>query len=439
MKENHFKETLKLSIPLVVGQLGHMLMGVVDSMMVGQLGAAELAAVAIGHGLFMIVLVFGFGLSLGLVPVVSEYFGAGEKEKCGFALRQGFVLYTSVSVVMTLAAYYGAELISFLGQEAEVESYAIRYAETLAWSTYPMVIFSAYKSFTEALNITKPALIITLVANLLNVFVNWLLIFGNWGFPELEIVGAGWATFSSRVFMALLMIAYVLRAKHLKEYDPSFHFRKLDFQLMKRLFKIGTASGMQYVFEGGAFVAASFIIGTIGKNDLAAHQIAINLASLTFMFAMGVSMASAIRVGNASGRKSVEDMKLAGLAAFKLIILIMFVNAVVFILFRNALPYFYIDDLVVIKIASELLIIAAFFQISDGIQAVGIGVLRGLSDVLVPTRITFIAYWIVSLPLAYFLAFQYQLGVHGVWIGLSIGLSLSALLLYSRFLKLTRT
>jgi MATE family multidrug resistance protein len=438
MHKQHIKDTLKLSLPLIVGQLGQMFMGVVDSMMVGQIGTADLAAVAIGHGLFMVVQIFGFGLALGLVPVVSERFGAGETTRCGIVLRQSLLAITVSSIFMTVFAYYATLLIPYLGQDKAVEILAINYAEILAFSTIPMLVFATYKSFTEALNITAPAMIITLVANLVNAFVNWVLIYGNLGFNAMGIEGAGWATFSSRVFMMLALMLYVLNAKRLKPFDPTFHFKTLDFGIMKRVLKIGSASGLQYVFEGGAFVTASFIIGILGKDELAAHQIAMNLASMTYMIALGMSMATSIRVSNAAGRQNKADMRMAGFVAMRVVTVFMATNALLFILFRDSLPYLYTSDPNVIGIASELLIFAAIFQIADGIQAVGIGALRGLSDITLPTRLTFIAYWLICLPVGVFLGFTLDFSVQGVWAGLSLGLIVSAVLLTQRFNILTR-
>lgn len=437
MQKQHVKETLKLSAPLIIGQLGQMFMGVVDSMMVGQIGTADLAAVAIGHGLFMIIQIFGFGLTLGIVPVVSERFGAGETSACGVVLRQGLLAITVSSVLMTITAYFAADVIQFLGQDKDVEVLAINYAEILAFSTIPMLIFASYKSFTEALNITMPAMLITLLANGVNAAANWIFIYGNLGFDAMGIEGAGWATFSSRLFMMIVLMWYVLSAKRLKPFDPSFHFKKLDFSIMKRVLKIGSASGLQYMFEGGAFVAASFIIGNLGKNELAAHQVAINLASITYMVALGMSMATSIRVSNAAGRKNREDIRLAGVVAMKIITVFMTINALLFIVFREQLPLLYTTDATVINIAAELLIFACAFQIADGIQAVGIGALRGLSDVRVPTRLTFISYWLICLPVGALLGFTFNLSVQGVWVGLSLGLIVSAILLTRRFYLLT--
>jgi MATE family multidrug resistance protein len=276
-------------------------------------------------------------------------------------------------------------------------------------------------------------MIITLIANLVNVFANWLLIYGNLGFPALGLNGAGWATFASRAFMALALMGFVMNNKFFKRYDVSFHFKSINWPVIKKILSLGLPSGIQYFFEVGAFAFAVVMVGWLGTAQLAAHQIAINLASISFMAVLGISVAGSIRVGNAVGMKDIAETRRAGFTASLLGASIMFGAGVIFILFRNFLPTLYVNDEVVISYASSLLVIAALFQISDGTQAVGIGILRGLTDVKIPTAITFIAYWIVGLPVGYLLGFTFKLGVQGVWIGLLLGLTTSAILLTLRF------
>jgi MATE family multidrug resistance protein len=271
------------------------------------------------------------------------------------------------------------------------------------------------------------------LANIINAFANWVLIFGEFGFPALGLAGAAWATFLSRVFMVIVIMIYVMRNEKFKQYDVTFRFRGLNFPVIKKLLSLGLPSGFQYFFEVGAFSFAVIMIGWIGANELAAHQIAINLASISFMAVLGISQAASIRVGNAMGEQNIANVRKAGFTGIILGASIMSIAGLTFILLNNFLPTLYINDEVVISIASRLIIIAALFQLSDGTQAVGIGVLRGLTDVKGPTIITFLAYWIISLPIAYLLAFKFNLGVEGVWIGLLIGLTTSAFLLTLRF------
>jgi MATE family multidrug resistance protein len=295
------------------------------------------------------------------------------------------------------------------------------------------MLFQTYKQFIEGLSIMRPAMIITLVANLINAFANWLFIYGNLGMPALGLDGAGIATLSSRTFMALILMWYVMNAKYFKQFDVSFHFKNINFPVIKKIMKLGLPSGFQYFFEVGAFSFAVVMVGWLGTKQLAAHQIAINLASISFMAVLGISAAGAIRVGNAVGKQNIKEIRRAGFTALVLGPSIMVFAGIIFIILRNYLPSLYIDDNDVISIASTLLVIAALFQLSDGTQAVGIGVLRGLTDVKGPTLITFIAYWIIGLPIGYFLGFNKQMGVEGIWIGLSIGLTTSAILLTLRF------
>lgn len=429
----HIKHTVKLAYPVVIGQLGHIMMQVVDSVMVGKVGAAPLAASSLAGGLFFLIMVLGLGVSFAISPLVAMAHGANKTDECGLILRQGVIVNVILSFLLTIIMYFGADLIDYLGQPEDVTLLTISYLRILSYSILPFMMFQTFRQFSEGLTIMRPAMIIAIVANLVNVFVNWLLIFGNWGFPELGLDGAGWASFASRVFMALLMILFVLHSSRLKEYDPRIHLRDINISVIKKILNIGLPSGFQYFFEVGAFSMAAVIIGWIGTDDLAAHQVAINLASITYMVALGISAASSIRVGNSVGKKNNIEVRKAGFSAFLLVAAFESVTGVIFILLRDFFPVLYIDDSSVISIASLLLIVAAIFQISDGLQAVGLGVLRGMADVKVPTAATFFAYWIVGLPTGYFLAFQFELGAVGVWIGLLIGLTVSAIILVSRF------
>ena len=435
---NEIKETAKLSIPLIIGQVGQMMMGVVDSMMVGKLGAAPLAASAIGNGLFMLIIIFGTGITLAISPIVAKAIGEGNNEECGVALRQGLVVSFAISLVLTPIAIYGTGIIHYLNQKPDVEVLAISYGKILGWSTIPFLLFSSYKCFTEGVSLMKPAMVIMLLANGVNVLANWMFIFGNLGFEAMGLDGAGFATLTSRMFMLIAIVAYVLKSKKLKKYDPSFHFRRFDIGMMKRILKIGVPSGTQYLFEGGAFITSAFLIGMMSKNDLAAHQIAINLASMTYMVFLGISMTASVKIAGEVGKKDTDGIKVVGYSTLILAFIAAVTSGIVFIIFNNELPLFYIEDVEVISIASTLLLLAAAFQLSDGLQAVMLGALRGLSDVKVPTRITFVAYWVIGLPLGSYLGFKTSLGVDGIWYGLILGLTASATMLIIRFLKLIK-
>ena len=431
--KKHIISTFQLAYPVIIGQLGIIMMGVVDSLMVGKLGAAPLAAAALGNSITFIVLIIGIGVSMAVTPLVAIAVGAHNFEDCGIYFRQSLLVNSIFSILLAVLIFFAADLIKYFDQPLEVQFQAESYMRILGFSSVPLMLFQTYKQFIEGLSVMRPAMIIALLANIINAFTNWLLIFGNWGFPALGLDGAGWATFASRGFMALAIIGFVMNNKFFKQYDVSFHFRSINWPVIKKILSLGLPSGFQYFFEVGAFSFAVIMVGWLGTQQQAAHQIAINLASISFMAVLGISAAGSIRVGNAVGKKDITETRRAGFTASFLGASIMFLSGIIFIFFRNFLPTLYVNDEVVISYASSLLIIAALFQISDGTQAVGIGILRGLTDVKIPTAITFIAYWIVGLPIGYLLGFNFELGVQGVWIGLLLGLTTSAILLTLRF------
>ncbi len=432
LKEEVFK-TFRLAYPVIIGQLGIIMMGVVDSIMVGRLGPIPLAAASLGNSLIFIILIIGIGSSIVVSPLVAILVGGNRFSECGTYFRQSLLVNIALSIVMIVIILLGVNFIYLLNQPPEIIEQTIEYMTIVGLSAFPLMIYQTYKQFIEGLSVMKPAMVIALLANFINAFANWVLIFGELGFPKLGIAGAAWATFASRVFMAAAIMFYVMRNEKFKQYDVNFHFRGINFPIIKKILSLGLPSGFQYFFEVGAFSFAVIMIGWIGANELAAHQIAINLASISFMAVLGISQAASIRVGNAMGEQSVYKIRKAGFTGIFLGASIMSLAGLTFILLNNFLPTLYIDDEAVISIASRLIIIAALFQLSDGTQAVGIGVLRGLTDVKGPTIITFVAYWIISLPIAYLLAFNFNLGVDGVWIGLLIGLTASALMLTFRF------
>ncbi|GIK61395.1 MAG: MATE family efflux transporter [Ignavibacteriota bacterium] len=431
--KKHILSTFELAYPIIIGQLGIIMMGVVDSLMVGHLSAAHLAAASLGNSLAFILMIIGIGVSLAVTPLVAIAVGANKYDECGIYFRQSLLVNSTLSIFLAFAIFFAAGLIEYFDQPPEVQILAKSYMRIIGFSTLPLMVFQTYKQFIEGFSIMKPAMIIAILANLINAFVNWILIFGELGFPRLELNGAGWATFASRLFMAICIMIYVMKSKLFRQYNVSFHFKNFNRHIIKKILSLGLPSGFQYFFEIGAFSFAVVMVGWLGTKQLAAHQIAINLASISFMAVLGISVAGSIRVGNAVGMKDIFETRRAGFTASLLGAFVMFISGVIFILFRNHLPTLYVQDDQVINYASSLLIIAALFQLSDGTQAVGIGILRGLTDVKIPTAITFIAYWIVGLPIGYLLGFTFDLGVQGVWIGLLLGLTTSAILLTIRF------
>ena len=431
--KTHLTRTLILAWPVIVGQLGIILMGVVDSLMVGVLGANQLAAAALANHIVILIWIVGLGISMAVTPLVAISIGAEKHEQAQDLFKQSIVVNFISGLIMTLIILICSELIGFLNQPTLVQKYASSYTKILALSIIPIMIYQSYKQFIEGLSITTPPMVVTLTANIVNVAVNWVLIYGNLGFPRLELDGAGWATFSSRVFMAITLIGYVKYSSKYKLFDMALKVKELKKEVIRKILRLGLPSGFQYFFEVGAFSFAVVMVGWLGAKPQAAHQIAINLASISFMAATGISAAGAIRVGNSVGKGNIDETRRAGFAAVLLGISIMFCAGLIFVVFRSYLPTLYISDKEVVQTASSLLVIAALFQIFDGTQAVGIGILRGLTDVKIPTAITFISYWVICLPVGYVFGFTLNMGVVGVWIGLLIGLASSAILLSLRF------
>lgn len=431
--KSHLKSIVRLSIPVSIGQLGHIMLGVVDSFMVGRLGAEPLAAAALANGLFFLIMVFGIGMSHAITALVAIAYGENKKEECGIIVRQGLIVNLFFGIILTVLTYFAAELVYFLNQEPIVAKLTESYLVILSLSIIPFMLFQTYRQFVEGLSDTKTPMYIALFANIVNIIGNWILIFGNLGFPALGLDGAGFATLTTRTFMGFTMMLIVIKSLKYKEYDPTLKFKSLNWNTISQIVKIGFPSGLTYTLEVSAFAFAAVMIGWLGSSALAAHQIAINLASISYMVVLGISAAATIRVGNSHGSKQIIDVKYAGYISIILGLFFMSITGTIFILFNEFLPSLYIDDREVIEMASSLLIVAALFQLSDGVQAVGLGVLKGVTDVKIPMLITLVAYWIIALPLGYLFGFTLKLNIQGVWFGLLIGLTVAAISFVFRF------
>jgi MATE family multidrug resistance protein len=436
--QEQVKTTFLLAYPVMLSQLGQVAVGVADSMMVGRLGALELAASSLANSIFFVILMFGIGISMGLTPLVSKAYGKGKTNQISRLFSNSLLINFLASLSLFGVVVLFSQNLSILNQREEVEVLALPFLLIITASLVPLMVFQTFKQFVEGLSQTKQAMYITIAANLVNVFLNWLLIWGHWGFPELGFLGAAWATLISRVLMMVLMGAYVLSSKRYSEFNIQLVRFKPNWTLCQRILKIGVPTGFQFIFEVSAFSAAAIMMGWISVNALAGHQIALNLASISYMMATGLATAGMIRVSHYVGKEDFKGMREAGLVAFGMVATFMFVCALLFFVLRFFLPTLYIDDPQVISLAASLLVLAGLFQLSDGIQVVGLGVLRGLEDVKVPTIVTFLAYWGLGLPLGYVLAFEMGFAEKGIWIGLLIGLTLTAGMLLYRFDQLSK-
>lgn len=442
-----FRYNSMLSIPVILGMLGHTFVSFADNIMVGQLGTAELAAVSLGNSFVFIAMSLGIGFSTAITPLVAEADGAGKKGDAKSALKHGLVLCTVLGLSLFVIILMLKPLMYLMKQPPEVVELAMPYLDLVAFSLVPLIVFQAFKQFSEGLSQTKYPMYATIIANVVNIILNYLLIFGSFGFPKLGIVGAAWGTLISR-FIMVGYIWYLLRGKEkFHDYVTGFNFKLIEKRVIQKIISLGFPSALQMFFEVAIFTAAIWVSGVLGKNAQAANQIALNLSSMTFMFGMGLGVAAMIRVGNQKGLKNFKELRRIARSIFFLTLLIEIVFAILFLWGRDWFPTLYLDvndaknmadNTEVILLAGQLLLVAAFFQISDGIQVVVLGALRGLQDVKIPTLITFIAYWLIGFPISYYLGLHTDLQSTGIWIGLLTGLSASAIMLYIRFNYLTK-
>ena len=428
--KEHFRKNIVLATPVIIGQLGHIMVSVADTVMVGKLGVIPLAGATFATAIYHVFMLFGLGVSYAITPLVAATKSTDKKKRLIF-LQNGLLVNTLLALTMSVIILILAPYLPFFGQERLVTAAATSYLKIISISLIPLMIFQTFRQFSEGQSNTLSPMIVSVLANLLNVLLNYVLIYGHWGFSEMGLNGAGYATLISRFVMVILMMALT------REMWRGFsgHF---DLGVINRLLRIGVPSGLQYVFEIGAFSMAGVMAGWISAAALAAHQIALNMVAVTYMAASGLAASAAIRIANQMGAKDLKNLKLAGFSCLALVAFFMFLAAIFIITTRDWLIQLYIDDEGVQKIAFGLLLIAAGFQISDGLQAVGLGILRGLTDVKIPTFITFFVYWVCAVPGSYLLAFNFEMGLAGIWYALSGALTLAAFLHIFRFIYLTR-
>ncbi|MEQ3664020.1 MULTISPECIES: MATE family efflux transporter [unclassified Olleya] len=442
-----FKYNWQLAAPVMLGMLGHTFVSFVDNIMVGQIGTAELAAVSLGNSFMFIAMSIGIGFSTAITPLVAEADSANDFDKGKSAFKHGLFLCTVLGVLLFLLLLLAKPLMYLMKQPVEVVELAIPYLDLVAISLIPLIIFQGIKQFSDGLSLTKYPMYATIVANLVNVGLNYLLIFGKFGFPEMGIVGAAYGTLVSRVIMVAYLWWLLKGRKKSKDYVTNIKFFVLDKLMLKKIIGLGTPSAMQMFFEVAIFTAAIWLSGLLGKNSQAANQVALNLSSMTFMVAMGLSVASMIRVGNQKGLHQYIELRRVAVSLFLMGFIFAVIFASLFLIFNQFFPRLYVDfddavnfkdNLEVVTIASQLLIAAAIFQISDSLQVIVLGALRGLQDVKIPTIITFISYWLIGFPISWYLGKAHAYGSFGIWLGLLAGLTTAAILLFIRFNYLTK-
>lgn len=432
------KRTLKLAGPLIVGQVGQTLIGLADTIMVGTLGAVALGASAFAGSLFFVFLVFGMGLLAPLAALFARAQGQDDYPRGGVLLRHGLAITLGLSAFLIGVLYILLPRLDLLGQSPEVLAEAKPFFEIIIWSLLPSLIYQNYKQFTDGIGKTQISMWVMTFGVILNIVGNWLLIHGYYGFPKLGLVGSAVATLLARILMALSMMAYVHFAPSLKHYFVERWTHRFDHFLLKSIIRLGIPNGMTYLFEVAAFSSAAVMMGWFGATPLAAHQITISMASASFMVTVGIGIASSIRVGFELGRGDYSLARYAGLTSIRLAAIYMSACAIGYMILRHWIPTMYVEDVDVIELASKLFIVVALFQVFDGIQAVAIGALRGLSDTQWPSIIAFFAYWVLGLPAGYLLAFHLGVGPVGIWVGLLLGLVVASSLLTYRFHRLSQ-
>ncbi len=442
-----FNRNLQLAWPIILGLLGHTVVGLVDNIMVGKLGTGPLAAVSLGNSFLFMGMSVILGFSTGITPLVAASDSTNNTKEGKSVLKNGILLVTGLGVLLTLIIFFIRPLLYHMKQTEEVVKLAIPYLNIVALSLIPLAVFQAFKQFADGLSQTKYSMWATIIANVLNVVLNYVLIYGIWIFPEMGIVGAAWGTFISRVVMAIAMYLYIFKKDKFLVYFENLWKEKFLKTTIKKLNGIGFPSALQMFFEFGIFTAGIWLSGTLGKNPQAANQIALNLSSMTFMFAMGLAVVATIRVGNQFGLKSFKELRRIAFSIFLLILIMDVIFAIFFMIYNEFLPTLYLDvndvankqdNTEVITITAKLMIIAAFFQLFDGMQAVVLGALKGMQDVKIPTAITFVAYWIISFPICYLAGISFGYGSEGIWLGFLVGLGASAVMLLWRFQVVTK-
>lgn len=428
----------RLALPVVIAQVSQMSMGFIDTFMVADLGATALAGVGAGNVIYFFYAVFAFGTLAAVTPMVAHAYGAGDDVEIGRSVAQGLWLATILGVVGVVLAHQIEPILLLSGQSPEVAALGGRYTAAMSWGLLATLWFSVYRGFCDAVNRTRVAMVISFVAVGVNILADYAFIYGNLGMPRFGAVGAGWATVIVQWFMLLLLLGYVYSRPEFRIYRFLYRARILRPRYLGQMLRLGLPIGATHSMEHGAFGITSLLMGTISTVALAAHQVSIMMAAIAFMVPMGTSFAITARVGQAIGRGEPRAAALSGWVGILLGTLFMVATAIVFMTIPHHLARVFIDDRPVVALATGFLVMAGVFQVSDGIQVLAIGALRGLKDTMRPMITNLISYWLIGIPAGYLLAFEAGLEGIGLWWGLVIGLSVAAVMHTLRFHRLVR-
>lgn len=434
----YYISNLKVALPVMLSQAGQVAVHIADNIMVGHHGAVDLAASSFANSIYILGFLLCMGISFGLTPLVGAAFGKKNHKKASLFLYHSIVLNILFSMLVMLVMWILSYYLGSMGQTENVALLSIPYFRVSVIGLLPSIIFLTFKQFIEGLGNTRIVMFITLAGNVVNVILNYFLIYGKLGFPELGLLGAGYATLISRIFMTVLLLSIVWLNPVFSSYVKQIDYKRFNKRYLYKVFTLGLPIGLQMLSEVTLFSMAAIMVGWIGESELAAHQVALSASVVSFMIATGISSGTTIRVSHQLGAGHMPDVKRAGMASAHLVVTFMGFCAILFLLFRNNIPYVFlnVEDIEIVHMASGLLIMSAIFQIFDGTQVVMFGALRGLSDVYKSFLIALFSYVIVGLPMVYVLGITLNLGVKGIWAGLSISIALAAILLFLRFKRL---
>ena len=439
--KEQYKANLRLALPVVLTQLGQILTQFADNLMVGRYGGDDpvpLAAVSFGGAVFFLFFITAIGVALGMTPLVGELFARGDREQSAKLLHNGILFYTLLGIGVTLAQYAVIPFMYRLGQPAEVVDAAIPYYRMLALSMPFVMLFFAFKQFLEGVGNTKAEMAATIVANAANIVLNWIFIYGRCGFAQMGAEGAGLATLLARILAMALMIGYFCSRRRYRSYLDGFSLRNCSRRSIRQLLRMGLPIGSQMFLETSAFIGTGIMMGWFGTLALSANQIAITLGNCAFMIVTSIGAATTFRVSHCYGARSIGELSLAAKASFHLVLIWNILAATVFITLRHWIPTLFTTNAEVIAITSELMFFVALYQLSDGVQNVSVGILRGIQDVKVIMPIAFVSYWLLNLPVGYLFGFTLGMGPSGLFLGFSFGLSAAAVLMILRIRRSVR-
>lgn len=427
-----------MSLPLIISNIAQVGLGLIDSAMIGSVDYRQLAASSLVLNIIAIPQVLGMGMAIAISPMTAIANGQKNTFTASRVLFNGFFLTTMVAVFISVTLLLSNRFLFHLGQDKDVATFALPFYKLISLSLVPMLMFAAVKQFCDGLEFTRTAMILSIFSLPLNAFLNWIFIYGKFGFPRMELTGAGIGTLITRIIIATALITIVSRHKLFADYlKIRKEAWKIDAKTWKDLLHIGIPTSLQYGLEVAAFSVSGVMIGWLGATSQAAHQIALNLATATFMAASGLALGGSIRVANAYGRNEKVLLRRIGVSTFFGGLIYGVICAVLFITFRRQLPLAFTNNAEVAAVSSALLVFAALFQISDATQAIGVGLLRGTKDVKLPTVFVAVAYWLIGIPVGYYLSFKAHMGPSGIWLGFVTGLTASSIFLNTRFLKKT--